>query len=162
MCICYGNIYYENGTAAIVSQYDGEILLDVFDLNNDMNHTVHSVLNTVGLLKQIDDDNVLISVPGTANLNAHMTVFNLATLQVIWEGFIPKTHALTAFYTIIPMAVKIEDNKVVSGKIVLGDTNYDTFVYDMATDSLEKIEVPGVYYGLSILASSISDTQIAA
>eukprot|EP00330_Aristerostoma_sp_ATCC50986_P008173 CAMPEP_0114576826 /NCGR_PEP_ID=MMETSP0125-20121206/1548_1 /TAXON_ID=485358 ORGANISM="Aristerostoma sp., Strain ATCC 50986" /NCGR_SAMPLE_ID=MMETSP0125 /ASSEMBLY_ACC=CAM_ASM_000245 /LENGTH=45 /DNA_ID= /DNA_START= /DNA_END= /DNA_ORIENTATION= len=45
-----------------------------------MNRTIYQVLNEGADIEQIDDDNILISVPGTANLNAHMKVFNLATL----------------------------------------------------------------------------------
>ena len=64
-CICYGSLYYNNRTAAIVSQFDGEVRLDVFDMDNDMNHTTHVVLEKLGLIKSIDVDNVLVHVPVT-------------------------------------------------------------------------------------------------
>jgi len=66
---------------------------------------------------------------------------------------------LTAFYKIIALGVSVEENKkVTAGKIVIADTNSDTFVYDMIADSIEKIDVPGADNGLSRMTTKISET----
>mmetsp|Transcript_37898 Transcript_37898/g.33918 ORF Transcript_37898/g.33918 Transcript_37898/m.33918 type:complete len:133 (-) Transcript_37898:142-540(-) len=101
------------------------------------------VLETFGSLTKIDNNNVLISVPGAANLNAHLKFFNLHTLSYIDEFVIPKSHALTVFEFIIPFGVKIDSgNRVTEGHILLVDSNNKEYIYDIARDQLEEINIP--------------------
>mmetsp|Transcript_39508 Transcript_39508/g.35290 ORF Transcript_39508/g.35290 Transcript_39508/m.35290 type:complete len:133 (+) Transcript_39508:1320-1718(+) len=89
-------------------------------------------------------------------------IFNLATTQFIWSGAVPKSHALTAFLSIIPMGVKFDENmKLIEGRVIIGDSNFDVFVYNMVDDSLEKIEIPGVKLGNTIVAKKVDENKIS-
>ena len=60
------------------------------------------------------------------------------------------------------MGVRFDENmKLIEGRVVIGDSYYDVFVYNMVDDSLEQIEINEVSQGNSIWAKKVDDNKIS-
>ena len=83
-CKAEGYFDYDKDTVTLISMYIGDdavpsVDLYVLDLKDNLNVITNKKLETFATLSKIDEYNMLIMVPATANLNSHVKVFNLPT-----------------------------------------------------------------------------------